>query len=208
MLRPCMNPGTTADSIAFLPWEVLDAFLHSPVKAFNHSIAESLRLEKTTKTIKSNHQPITTVPTNHVSQIRIAQHCSERSPNICFQPTAPDQCYSESVKEISLYLVFLQHEATKTLGSSFISKQSSVLFCFPRDLNTNKKLIALTESFLCRSTFINGSLHHASSNSRLPALHSCQIFPLPFPSVGVRRYFSRQGSKSQDCDKPAVLHGW
>jgi len=43
----------------------------SPAKHIHHRIMESLRSEKTSKTIKSNHQPITTMLTNRVPQCYI-----------------------------------------------------------------------------------------------------------------------------------------
>jgi len=38
----------------------------------NHRSTESLRLEKTTKTTESNHQPASTMPTDHIPQCHIS----------------------------------------------------------------------------------------------------------------------------------------
>ena len=42
--------------------------LYKRVNTKNHRFIESLRLEKTSKSIKSNHQPNPAMPNNHVPQ--------------------------------------------------------------------------------------------------------------------------------------------
>lgn len=95
----------------------------------------------------------------------------------------------------------------RALRNYCISKQSSVLICFPRGLSTNKKLTALIKNVLCKGIRLNGLLPHTGSKSGLPIAPGSSSQAAPQTSRRVKSHPPTQRYSRKNILSPSQAVG-